>query len=34
EKQVMLGEMHEYQPLCRKCYLQEQLFSTPPVNKF
>ena len=26
EKQVMLGEMHEYQPLCRKCYLQEQLF--------
>lgn len=34
EKQVMLGEMHEYQPLCRKCYLQEQLFSTPPINKF
>ncbi len=34
EKQVMLGEMQEYQPLCRKCYLQEQLFSTPPVNKF
>ena len=34
EKQVMLGEMHEYQPLCRKCYLQEQIFSTPPVNKF
>lgn len=34
EKQVMLGEMHEYQPLCRKCYLQEQLFFTPPVNKF
>ncbi|CAK7028025.1 MAG: Thymidine kinase [Petrimonas sp.] len=34
EKQVMLGEIHEYQPLCRKCYLQEQLFSTPPVNKF
>ena len=34
EKQVMLGEMHEYQPLCRKCYLQEQLFFTPPINKF
>lgn len=34
EKQVLLGEMHEYQPLCRKCYLQEQLFSTPPINKF
>lgn len=34
EKQVMLGEMHEYQPLCRKCYLQEKLFSTPPINKF
>ena len=34
EKQVMLGEMQEYQPLCRKCYLQEQLFSTPPINKF
>lgn len=34
EKQVMLGEIHEYQPLCRKCYLQEQLFSTPPINKF
>ena len=33
EKQVMLGEMQEYQPLCRKCYLQEQLFSTPPINK-
>lgn len=34
DKQVMLGEMQEYQPLCRKCYLQEQLFFTPPVNKF
>ena len=34
EKQVMLGEMQEYQPLCRKCYLQEQLFFTPPINKF
>ncbi|HHT29373.1 MULTISPECIES: thymidine kinase [Petrimonas] len=24
EKQVMLGEMQEYQPLCRNCYLHEK----------
>lgn len=29
EKQVLLGEKHEYEPLCRECYNQHRPFPTP-----